>query len=162
MAKFVSKRIVRSGICKFNEEPEAIFPLLCPVREKDWVVGWNYEMIYSESGYNENGCTFKSEFSGEDAIWTVITYDREKYDLEAVIFVKDMLVVKFLIRLGENEDGTTNALISQTFTSISEKGSHSICENTEELYSKYLAGLEKSMNYYLENGKMISALKFHH
>ena len=41
-----------------NAEPEKVFPLLCPVREKDWLDGWNYKMIYSKSGLIEKNCVF--------------------------------------------------------------------------------------------------------
>ena len=30
--------------------PEKIFPLLCPVREKEWIPGWHAETVYLASG----------------------------------------------------------------------------------------------------------------
>ncbi len=33
-----------------------IFPLLCPVREFDWIDVWSCDVVYSESGVAELGC----------------------------------------------------------------------------------------------------------
>ncbi len=161
MLNFKSKRIVRSGTCRFNASPECIIPLLCPVREKEWVGGWDYRMIYSDSGLNEKGCTFKNRFFGGEALWTVVSYSKENYEFEAVIFVKNRLVVNFYIKLNKNDGGTTDARITQTFTALSGKGNKFIGNNTEEKYAKTMAGIEKSMNYFLEHGRMIGGLSLH-
>ena len=38
--------------------PEVVFPLLCPVRERDWLDGWTYDMIHSNSGLVEMDYVF--------------------------------------------------------------------------------------------------------
>lgn len=38
-----------------HASPEAIFPLLCPVREYDWIPGWDCRLVYTESGLAEAG-----------------------------------------------------------------------------------------------------------
>ncbi len=35
--------------------PGKVFPLLCPVLEAKWVPGWEYRLIYSQSGIAELG-----------------------------------------------------------------------------------------------------------
>lgn len=37
---------------------ERVFPLLCPVREREWLQGWDATMVCSESGVAEPGCVF--------------------------------------------------------------------------------------------------------
>lgn len=44
--------------------PETVFPLLCPVREAEWLDGWEYEMIYSMSGLIEKGAAFSTANPG--------------------------------------------------------------------------------------------------
>jgi hypothetical protein len=34
---------------------EQVFPLLCPVRECDWLEGWNCTLLHSGSGLAEKG-----------------------------------------------------------------------------------------------------------
>ena len=36
--------------------PEVVFPLLCPVREYEWLEDWTCEMVFSESGVAEEDC----------------------------------------------------------------------------------------------------------
>jgi hypothetical protein len=56
--------------------PETVFPLLCPVREADWVPGWRYRLIYSESGIAEYGCVFITpNEDGTETTWVVTDYD---------------------------------------------------------------------------------------
>jgi hypothetical protein len=50
--------------------PDLVFPLLCPVREYEWLDGWECEMIYSTSGIAEDSCIFKTAHAGR-MIWSV-------------------------------------------------------------------------------------------
>lgn len=40
---------------------EAVFPLLCPVREYEWIEWWRGKLLYSDSGLAELDCVFQSE-----------------------------------------------------------------------------------------------------
>ena len=72
MSTFKAKRVTREFVQEVPVPAAKIFPLLCPVREYDWIDGWECEMIYSESGVAENNCIFKTDFMdrGED-LWVV-------------------------------------------------------------------------------------------
>lgn len=43
---FTAKRITRTYGQTINASPEQVFPLICPVRETEWLDGWRYRMIY--------------------------------------------------------------------------------------------------------------------
>jgi hypothetical protein len=47
--------------------PAAVFPLLCPVREHDWIDGWAATVVHSVSGVAETGCVFTTA----DLVWVV-------------------------------------------------------------------------------------------
>ena len=127
-----------------------------PLREKEWLCGWDCEIIYSESGYNEKGCTWKNRYYGGDAIWTVVSYKKDPVlEFEAVIFVKGSMTVNFSITLQANYDGTSNAIITQTYTATSGKGNRFISGKTGESYKIFLSRVEKAMNYFLSTGKML-------
>jgi len=57
--------------------PEKVFPQLCPVREYDWIEGWQGKLVYSDSGVAELDCVFTTTSS--DAIgpetWTCSRYE---------------------------------------------------------------------------------------
>jgi hypothetical protein len=40
--------------------PEEVFPLLCPLREHEWIPTWKAEILYSQSGHAELDCTFST------------------------------------------------------------------------------------------------------
>ena len=61
MNSFTSRRVTHEYIQTNAASPERVFPLLCPVREADWIPGWRYKLIYSESGVAELGCIFATE-----------------------------------------------------------------------------------------------------
>ena len=55
------KRVQFSHPQLVKAKPEEIFPLLCPVREYDWIPEWDCTMVYSESGIAERGCVFQTD-----------------------------------------------------------------------------------------------------
>jgi hypothetical protein len=61
MNSFASRRVAHEYTQTNPAAPERVFPLLCPVREADWIPGWRYKLIYSESGVAELGCVFTTE-----------------------------------------------------------------------------------------------------
>ncbi len=51
--------------------PSRVFPLLCPVREADWLEGWDPPLVLSNSGVAERDCVFLTDASPGHAIWYV-------------------------------------------------------------------------------------------
>jgi hypothetical protein len=50
MPFFEARRVSCEYTQTNDASPEIVFPLLCPVREAEWVPDWKYRMIYSQSG----------------------------------------------------------------------------------------------------------------
>jgi hypothetical protein len=55
--------------------PAAVFPLLCPVREHDWVDGWAATVVHSGSGVAERGCVFTTG----DLVWVVHAHEPPRH-----------------------------------------------------------------------------------
>src|SRR5262245_4589080 len=73
-----SKRITRAYRQTIEAPPAVVFPLLCPVREVEWLDTWAFEWIHSASGLAEPGAVFKTSAVGEaDTIWVMSRHDRE-------------------------------------------------------------------------------------
>lgn len=159
-APFKSKRIKRTYTQKINSTPEKIFPLLCPQREKDWLDGWNYEMIYSESGLAEDGAVFKTKHEGDvDTLWVVTRHDRENFIVEFVRMTWETLVTKISLQLEAISEDMTNIHVEYVFTSITEKGNEFIEGNSARQFLEMMKWWEKSLNYYLETGSKLLAIK---
>jgi len=153
MYSFKTKRLVRSYTLKFMASPDLVFPLLCPEREREWIPGWEYEMIYSDSGLIEEGCVFKTPNTyGAETIWTVVKYDQTNYEIVFVKYCKDMLVEEMHICLKKQDgNGNTNATVKYTYTPFTEKGNQFIENFTEENFINQMSVLEKYMNQFLLN-----------
>ena len=150
-------RARKSHTVRIHAPADRILPLLCPVREDEWLPGWKggYELIYSESGFNEKGCVFRLHDSfGTEAIWTCIKFDESVHDVVFHICVRDMMVYRFSIRLIENETETTDAVFDYIYTAVSEKGNEWIDNHTDEAVREDVKYLGRLLDYYLEIGSM--------
>lgn len=58
MTDFEARRVTYEFTPTNDAPPDRVFPLLCPVREAEWVPDWKYQLIYSQSGFAEEGCVF--------------------------------------------------------------------------------------------------------
>ncbi len=76
MSEFIGNRVVREYVQTNPAPPERVFPLLCPVREAEWVPGWEYRLVYSKSGVAELGCVFTTpNEDGSETTWMTIEYE---------------------------------------------------------------------------------------
>ena len=69
-------RTVVSHLMQLDAAPNEVFPLLCPVREYEWIEGWACEMIYSATGKAEAGAVFRTAFAadGPPDTWVISHY----------------------------------------------------------------------------------------
>ena len=143
-----------------NAPPETVFPLLCPVREVEWVPGWMPEMVISHSGVCEQECVFITpparHSEPESAIWIVSKHDPENWALEMYKVAPKHTVSKLEISLVSNSGSSTTARISYEITAIGADGDKFLKEFTEEWYSGFMVEWEKAMNHYLDTGNKIA------
>ena len=139
----------------FSSSREDVFGQLCPARELDWIEGWDCELIYTSTGYVEEGCIFTTP--GTNALgvglW-IITAHQPNEMLEAVTITDDSLVEHFTIRLTTNRDGTTTGVWNMTFTALNETGNgilESMPDDAPDL-KRALDGLE----HFLRTGDMLT------
>jgi hypothetical protein len=86
--------------------PERVFPLLCPVREAEWIPGWSADILHSASGVAELGCVFRTrDEEGRERIWTVSRYEPEAGKIQFVQFVAGLAVIRLDIALDPTPEG---------------------------------------------------------
>jgi len=137
-------------------EPEKVFPLLCPVREKDWLDGWNYNMIYSKSGLIEKNCVFSTSFPSEmDTIWHVTQHNPDKFEVEFLRVTPKKNVVRINIKLNPVEVDKTEAEIVYQYTGLNDEQNEFINTELESKFEESMRWWEKSINHFLETGKML-------
>jgi hypothetical protein len=159
MSSFKARRIKRTYTQKILAAPDRVFPLLCPQRELDWLDGWNYEMIYSESGLAEHGAIFRTKHEEKtDTVWIVSRYDKDR-NVAFVRITPEIVITDIDLLLEDKHDGTTDLHVTYTFTALSEKGNDFIEGNSARQFLDMMKWWEKSLNYYIQSGKKLMALK---
>lgn len=160
MSSFKAKRVSRKFIHKIDSTPDKIFPLICPVKQLDWLDGWNFEMIYSESGISEEGCVFKTKHEGDvDTIWVITKHDVENFIIEYIRITPGVLIVKININLEHRYSNITDVNTEYIFTALSEKGNEFIEGKSSKQFFNMMKWWEKSINYYLDSGKKLLNLR---
>jgi hypothetical protein len=133
--------------------PEKVFPLLCPVREMEWVNNWNPRLVISASGLIEPDCVFVMPDEPNDSIWVVTQWNPDSFFVEFIKVTPGFTVGKIDIQLHREKKEQTHADITYCFTALSLKGSEFVNQFTESYYETFMKGWESEINYFLETGK---------
>ena len=153
---FKAKRHYVSCEQLLSSTPDKIFLLLCPKREFDWLETWKCDIVFTESGFAESDCVFQTDVPGDvQETWIIDRYEKN----EIVQFIKFSVprVIRYGIILTDNKNGTTTARWEQTITSLNNDGNIYIENFSDSEFEKKIKGLEKILNNYLTNGKMLRA-----
>lgn len=135
--------------------PGSVFPLLCPVRERDWLAGWDPTIVYTASGVAEAGCVFTTVGpEGALDVWTVSRHDPQGGAVEFVVVATGLYVMKLDVAL-QPEAGGTLAEWRRTFTALTPEGERGILAMDDGQNARRIAHLEASINHYLRTGTML-------
>jgi hypothetical protein len=132
--------------------PEQVFPLLCPVRELEWVKGWNPSLVLTNSGVAEADCVFVTPKASEETIWIVTRHDPEQFRLEMLMVTPKRTVGKLEIALFEVGDNKTAAEVAYTHTSLGPEGDDFLDGFTEDWYRQFMKDWEAGLNHFLSTG----------
>ena len=154
MSTFQGKRVVSRHITRLAAKPETVFPLLCPKRELEWIDGWNYEMIYSISGFAEPECTFKTNFPPEGEAYWSMTKCLPPTEAEYVRFVAGLAIIRLHIKLTALASGS-QAVWEWTYTGINEQGNDFIAKHATEQASRSAMRMEMALNHFFQTGEKL-------
>ena len=141
-------RVSRSYTQHLVAEPARVFPLLCPVREVDWIKGWDPLSVISESGVAEADCVFVTSAAPHDAIWYITRHEPELGSVEMLKITPLVTACKLSIALSPSGTGSL-ALITYTHTSLGPEGDVFVAAFTEEFYRQFMQDWESRINHYL-------------
>jgi hypothetical protein len=163
MSKFQGKRFTHEYTQNHVAPPDTVFPLLCPVREADWVPGWRYRLIYSESGVAEYGCVFMTpNEDGTETTWVVTDYDPPSFRIAYAWVNPGLVAAQIRICLSrscgvQTSPGHTSALIQYLYTGLSIKGNREVERYDQKWFHHKMQTWEAAINHYLQTGKRIDA-----
>jgi len=128
-----------------------VFPLLCPVREADWIDGWDPVAVWSLSGVAEPDCVFTTRAGESTAFWFVTRHDPAAAVVEMLKIVPEVTACRLTIQL-RNAAAGCEATITYSHTSLGPQGDAFVAGFTEEHYAGFMRDWEARMNHFLETG----------
>lgn len=154
--QFTAKRVTRTYCQTIDAPPEQVFPLICPAREAEWLDGWQFTMIRSESGLVEEGAVFSTPSGGEpDTVWIVTRHDPVERVVEFARFTPGSRVCLLRVVVRPRDTARSAVDISYTYTGLTAAGNAFVDNFTEESFLRAVTFWEKSMNYWLSTGEKL-------
>lgn len=152
-------RVSRTYCQKLNAPPSVVFPLLCPVRETEWVPGWAPVAIFTRSGYAEPDCVFITgeEETEPETIWVITERDEVAFRLEMIKVTPGMTVGRIRIALEPDGEMGSIATVTYSYTAMSADGERFIYAYSEEFFKEFMQAWETSMNEHLAGCEPILA-----
>ena len=155
MNDFMPQRITKETQLMIEAEPRKVFPLLCPVREYEWIEPWRCRVLYSESGVAENNCIFETDFphNGGRETWIVTHYEKES-GIAFVRFTPDEKIIKLDICLSGAGTGGTRLLWRKIFTGLSPAGNRIVTAMSDDFEAE-ADRIARMLNHFLKTGTML-------
>ena len=144
-------RVTRSYTQHLIAEPSRVFPLLCPVREADWIEGWDPITVFADSGIAESDCVFVTAGAPSDAVWYVTRHEPDNGFVEMLKIATLVTACKLSIQLRAVATGS-EADITYMHTSLGPEGDVFVASFTEDFYAKFMQDWEARINHYLRHG----------
>ncbi len=135
--------------------PDRVFPLLCPVRELDWVPGWAPLAVLSESGVAELDCVFVTPDGVDEAIWVITRHEPDSGHVEMIKVTPGRTIGKLEIHVQADGADRTIADVSYTYTALGPRGDAFLAGFTAEGYRSFMTKWEAALNHYLTTGQKI-------
>lgn len=147
------KTLARHTTFDVAAPPERVFPLLCPVREYEWISDWSCEMVHTESGVAEPDCVFRTQFDGEPMTWVVTRYEPPSR-IEFTCFVPDRYVMRLEIALAGDAD-RTRLDWTRRWLSLGPAGDECLAGREEDEHLRLMVRLRDALRHHLATGDIL-------
>lgn len=145
---------------RHRASPEEIFPLLCPVREYDWIDGWRCRMVYSDSGFAEEDGVFTTDLEGHST-WVITAYEPPRR-IEFCIVSDRGVAARLKIRLESIAEGSTRVLWRRLYTGLGTRGRAEVAGLDTTVVCGKMEDLAARLDHYLQEGEALRRPRFRH
>lgn len=145
------RRAAHTYIQNLQASPDVVFGLLCPVREAEWIPGWDPLLVVSESGVAERDCAFVTQSLPSNSIWYVTRHEPENLFIEMIKLSPGVTACRLTIQVRRATSGST-AEVAYMHTSLGPEGDAFVQAFNAESYVRFMRDWEERMNHYLRHG----------
>ncbi len=139
-----------------------LFPLLCPVREYEWIEGWTCQLVHTASGLVEPGCIFVTERPGGEGTttWVTTLHDPAARRVAFVRFTEGRRVVRMALHVEPLGAERCRLHITYDVSGIDAAGREEArrAATTGEPYAAIAAALAEKAERYLTTGRAVGAI----
>ena len=147
-------RVTRSYVQRLVAEPSRVFPLLCPVREAEWLERWDPTLVLTRSGVAEPDGVFTTSADGGESVWYITRHEPEAGFVEMIRITPQVTATRLTIQVRAAEGGS-EATVRYTHTSLGPEGDAVVAAFTEEHYAAFMRDWEARLNHYLATGSLL-------
>ena len=147
-------RVTRTFTQRLVADPSRVFPLLCPVREAEWLEGWAPLLVLSDSGVAEADCVFLTPGAPRNAVWYVTRHEKDRWFVEMIKVTPDVTACRLTIQLRAVPSGS-DAAVTYCHTSLGPEGDAFVASFTTEHYETFMREWEERINHFLAHGALL-------
>jgi hypothetical protein len=155
----MSSPVVRRYTQQIDAAPDRVFPLLCPVREAEWLHGWGdlCRIVHSASGVAEEGCVFVTHPpGGPETVWAITGHDPGARVVEFWRVTTGLAATRLTIAVSPAGTDRSAVAVTYTHTPLGEDGRVYLAEHhSEDAFRASMAWWEQSMNHWLRTGQCL-------
>ncbi len=115
------RRLDCRGSFELSIPAEQAFPLFTALGEKQWVPGWQPDLIYPASGELEEDQVFFTGQGQERTFWYVAHLDADRFEVDYIRATVTSRVARVQVRLQPNDQGCS-VEVTYRWTAITESG----------------------------------------
>jgi hypothetical protein len=137
---------------------DQVFPLLCPVREYQWIHDWRCELVHTASGVVEKGCIFVTESPPEGrTTWVTSAHDPAARTVEFVRVAGQRLVTLMSLRV-EPAGAGCRLHVGWALTALDPEG-QALVDRARETglpHAEVARSIALRLDHFLATGRMLT------
>jgi hypothetical protein len=132
---FLSGTASFTGRIRLNGSAERAFLLFSPMGEKEWVPGWDPEILHPTRGFWEEGLIFRTSEESGTAIWIISNLDIAAHRVSYHRVEPTRYVARIDVSCDEVSTGIAEVSTVYSFVGLSEEGNEATSVMTAMEYA---------------------------
>lgn len=142
--------VTRSATMHIDAPAARVFPMLCPVREHDYLPDWKADILHSVSGVAELGCVFQTGGGDEpQQIWQITRFEPQAGVLRFAMCTPGSHVSRLDVLVSPRGDGACEVEFTYAHTAIVAAGESFVASFTDELFQAKMRNFGERLSAHL-------------
>ena len=149
MTDFIAGATEFTGRFSIDAPIQTVFELFSPLGERQWVPGWDPELLHPPGAHWAAGQIFRTQEDRGEAIWIVTDLNRDAHHVEYHRVEPRRYVARVRVQCAASGETNTDVTTSYAFVGLSLGGNDEIRAMTAGAYSEKMARWKQWIGDYL-------------